>query len=101
MQFPRDFLGKSERVREGPGIGWSRVQCKYIPMNLEYTASVMLSYKKLFQKDFRQAAMGTYSCTMHANINKQAGNYFVQCRIQCEPFLFSRLSHFLRETAWD
>ena len=36
-------------------------------MNLEYTASVMLSYKKLFQKDFRQAAMDTYSRTMHAN----------------------------------
>lgn len=38
-----------------------------IPKNLEYTDSAMLSYKKLFQKDFRQAAMDIYSRTMHAN----------------------------------
>ena len=66
MQFPKDFLGKSERVREGPGIGWSRVQCKYSYESRAYRLC-NVKLQKTISKDFRQAAMDTYSRTMHAN----------------------------------
>lgn len=67
MQLPRDFLRKSERVSLKALVSAGHVSSVNIPKNLEYTASVVLHYKKLFQKDFRQAAMDTYSRTMHAN----------------------------------